>query len=183
MEGEEKSQGEEAEISRQGRTSPSVGGEGGDPCTLNGLINTHGLGSEPREALLLVYSAPQYQGHVLRTPPQQERSRGVGAPQLLNPRALHPQQVLTEAHLRTVPSIFLCPENVLRTWGAGGGGDCCETTFIEGLSTDACSSGADRKFLDFPREDSKIHTLSYDIDDEADCQELEVRRFHSCFII
>ncbi|XP_074531711.1 synapse differentiation-inducing gene protein 1 [Halichoeres trimaculatus] len=168
----------EAEVSlRLGRTSPSGGegggGEGRDPCTLKSLINTHGLGPEPREALLLVYSAPQYQGHVVQTPPQQERGRGGGMPQLLNPRALLPRQVLTDPHLRSVQSILLYPENVLRTWGESGGRDCCETTFIEGLSPDACSSGADRKFLDFSGEDSKIHTLSDDIEDEDDFQELE----------
>ncbi|XP_034537317.1 synapse differentiation-inducing gene protein 1 [Notolabrus celidotus] len=187
MEGGEESRGEVAEIScRPGRASPRGGGEGGDLCTQNGLINTHRVGAEPREALLLVYSAPQYQGQVVNTPPQQERSsRGGGTPQLLNPRALLPQQVFTDPHLRPAPSLLLCPESVLRTWGETGGGDCCETTFIEGLSPDASSSSAaasstkeallfgDGKFLDFSGEDSKIHTLSYDVDDEDDFQELE----------
>ncbi|CAJ1057614.1 synapse differentiation-inducing gene protein 1 [Xyrichtys novacula] len=177
MEGEEEAENS----SKLGRASPRGGG--GDPCTQNGLINTHRLGVEPRE-LMLVYSAPKYQGHVVNTPPQQERSRGVGTSQPLDPSALLPQQVFTEPHLRPAPSLLLCPESALRVWGETGGGDCCETTFIEGLSPEASSLAAasstreallfsDGKFLDFSGEDSKIHTLSYDMDDEDEFQELE----------
>uniref|UniRef100_UPI0037E99534 synapse differentiation-inducing gene protein 1 n=1 Tax=Semicossyphus pulcher TaxID=241346 RepID=UPI0037E99534 len=194
--GEEDSRGKEAETSSKlGRSSPRDGGsreggagegDGGDPCTQNGLINTHRLGADPRDALLLMYSAPQYQGHVVvNTPPQQERSSiGGGPPQLLNPSALLHQQAFSDPHLRPAPSLFLCPESVLRAWGEVGGGDCCETTFIEGLHPDASSVAAasstkeallfaDGKFLDFSGEDAKIHTLSYDIDDDDEFQELE----------
>lgn len=195
MEGrEEESRGEEAETSSKlGRASP----RGGDTCRQNGLINTHRLGAEPQKALLLVYSAPQYQGHVVvNAPPQQERSSGGGGggeggpPQLLNPSALLPHQAVPDPCLRPPPSLFLCPESVLRVWGEAGGGDCCETTFIEGLVPDTSSSScsaaasssstkeallfADGKFLDFSGEEAKIHTLSYDIDDDDDFQELEV---------
>lgn len=196
-------EGGEAETSsEQGRTSPSGGvgggGGGGDICRQNGLINTHRLGTEPREALLLVYSAPQYQSHVVvNAPPQQERNSGRGGggpPQLLNPSALLPQQAVTDPRFRPPPSLFLCPESVLRAWGEAGGGDCCETTFIEELSPDASSSSdaaaasstkeallfADGKFLEFSGEETKIHTLSYDIDEDDDFQELEVMT--SCFI-
>ncbi|XP_060896474.1 synapse differentiation-inducing gene protein 1 [Labrus mixtus] len=198
--GEEDSQRQIAESSsRLGRASPRVegggggreggagGGDSGDPCTQNGLIDTHRLGGEPREALLLVYSAPQYQRHVVNTPPQQERnSMGGGPPQLLNPSALLPQQVFSDPHYRPAPSLLLCPESVLRAWGEAGGGDCCETTFIEGLSPDASFSDAaaasstkeallfaDGRFMDYSGEDAKIHTLSYDIDDDDEFQELE----------
>lgn len=179
--GEEESRSEENETSsRLGRASPRAGGE---PCPQNGLINTHRLGPEP---LLLVYSAPQYQSHVVNTPPLQERSsRGGAPPQLLNPSALLSQQVFTDPHLRPAPSLLLCPESVLRAWGEAGGGDCCETTFIEGLGPDGSTSAAagssakeallfaDRKYLDFSGDDAKIHTLSYDIDDDEEFQELE----------
>ncbi len=200
--GGEESRGEEAETSSKlGRASPRGGGGGaggagggGDTCRQNGLINTHRLGTEPREALLFVYSAPQYQGHVVvNAPPQLERSGGEkgggggGPPQLLNPSTLLPHQAVSDPHLRPASGLLLCPESVLRAWGEAGGGDCCETTFIEGLGPDASSSVAassstkeallfaDGKFLDFSGEDEKIHTLSYDIDDEDEFQELEVK--------
>ncbi|XP_069033380.1 LOW QUALITY PROTEIN: synapse differentiation-inducing gene protein 1 [Embiotoca jacksoni] len=193
--GEEESRGGEAEIScKLGRASlrrggaggrGEGGGGGGDACRPNSLINTHRLGAEPQEALLSMYSAPQYQGHVMVSPPEQERSR---APtQLLNPSTLLPHQGASDPRLRPSPGLLLCPESVLRAWGEAGGGDYCETTFIEGLGPDASSSSssaaapsstkevllfANGKFLEFSGDDSKIHTLSYDIDDD-DFQELE----------
>lgn len=185
--GEDESRGEEAETSSKlGRASPR-GGAGGDGCRQNGLINTHRLGVEPREALLSVYSSPQYQV-VVNAPPQKEHSGG--PTQLLNPSALLPRQGMSDPRLRSAPGLLLCPESVLRVWGEVGGGDCCETTFIEGLGPDASSSVAaastkevllfsDGKFLDFSGDESKIPTLSYDIDDDDDFQELEVRSFIS----
>ncbi|XP_023251437.1 synapse differentiation-inducing gene protein 1, partial [Seriola lalandi dorsalis] len=181
--GEEESRAEETETSSKlGRASPrEAGGGGGGGCRQNGLINTHRLGAEPREALLSVYSAPQYQGHVVvNAPPQQEHSGG--PPQLLNPSALLPHQAASDPRLRPAPGLLLCPESVLRAWGEAGGGDCCETTFIEGLGPEAAAAAASRKetllfadgkFLDFSGEDAKIHTLSYDIDDDDEFQELE----------
>lgn len=181
--GEEESRGEEAEaFSKLGSASPRGGGAGGDACRQNGLINTHRLGVQPREAPLSLYSSPQYQV-VVNAPPEQEPLRG--PPQLLNPNSLLPHQLVPDAHLRSTPGLLLCPESVLRAWGEAGGGDCCETTFIEGLGPDASSSAAaasmkevllfaDGKFLDFSGDESKIHTLSYDIDDDDDFQELEV---------
>lgn len=180
--GDEESRGEEPETSSGlGRVSRRGGGEA---CRQNGLINTHRLGAEPREVLLSVYSAPQYQGHVVvSTSPQQEHSRG--PPQLLNPSTLLPQHGVPDPRLRPASGLFLCPESVLRAWGEAGGGDCCETTFIEGLGPEASSSSAaavstkevllfaDGKYLEFSGEEAKIHTLSYDIDDDDDFQELE----------
>ncbi|XP_028278986.1 synapse differentiation-inducing gene protein 1 isoform X1 [Parambassis ranga] len=160
-----------------GRASPRGGG--GDACRQNGLINTRGLGVEPQEAPLPVYSAPQYQGHIVASArPQQDHSGG--PPQLLNPSALLPHQA-ADSHHRSAPGLLLCPESVLQVWGEAGGGDCCETTFIEGHSPDpsAVASSkevllfADGRFLDFCGEDANIHTLSYDIDGDDDFQELE----------
>uniref|UniRef100_A0A3B3S9Y9 Synapse differentiation-inducing gene protein 1 n=1 Tax=Paramormyrops kingsleyae TaxID=1676925 RepID=A0A3B3S9Y9_9TELE len=131
----------------------------------NGLINTRNLMVEAKDGLVSVYSAPQYQGHVVvNLSPQQEKNP---APQLLNPGSL-PQAV--DPHFR--PNLILCSENMLKAWGDG---DCCETTFIEEL-TPAAKEGlvfADGKFLDLSGEDAKIQTLSYDVDDEDDFQELE----------
>lgn len=94
---------------------------------------------------------------------------------------------MSNPRLRPPPGLLLCPESVLRAWGEAGGGDCCETTFIEGLGPGASSSSSaaassskeallftDGKFLDFSGEEAKIHTLSYDIDEDDDFQELEV---------
>lgn len=157
----------------------SLAGEGGEVCRQNGLINTHRLGAEPQKALLLVYSAPQYHSRVLvNGPVQQERTsrREGGAPQLLNPSTLLPQHASPDRCLRPPPGFFLCPESVLRAWGEGGGGDCCETTFIEG--PDASNSAKETLLLAdgnfFCGDESKVHTLSYDIDDDDDFQELEV---------
>lgn len=110
-------------------------------------------------------------------------------PQLLNPSSLLPCQAVAapanvDPRLRASPSLILCSENVLRTWGEAGLTDCCETTFIEGLApTDASSSAgakepllfADGRILDISVEDARIHTLSYDIDDDDEFQELEVK--------
>uniref|UniRef100_A0A667ZXF0 Synapse differentiation-inducing gene protein 1 n=1 Tax=Myripristis murdjan TaxID=586833 RepID=A0A667ZXF0_9TELE len=168
---------------------PRSGGGGGDACRHNGLINTRSVAPERREAPHAVYSAPQYQGHAAGplpapSPTQQEPGGtgggGGGAPQLLNPSAL-PQVVAADPRLRGAAGLVLCSDSVLRVW-AGEGGDCCETTFIEGLADGACpaASGAkealmlaDGKFLDLSAEDAKIQTLSYDIDDDDEFQELE----------
>lgn len=153
----------------------SAAGEGGDVCRQNGLINTHRPGPEPQRALLLVYSAPQYHSRVLvNGPVQPERSgrREGGAPQLLNPGALLPQHASPDRCLRPPPGFFLCPESVLRAWGEGGGGDCCETTFIEGPDASSSCLLADGSF--FCGDDTKVHALSYDVDDDDDLQELEV---------
>ncbi|TWW78523.1 synapse differentiation-inducing gene protein 1 [Takifugu rubripes] len=171
---------EEEESPVETGNSSSLAGEGGDVCRQNGLINTHRLGAEPQKALLLVYSAPQYHSRVLvNGPAQQERtSKGEGgAPQVLNPSALLPHHVSPDRCLRPPPGFFLCPESVLQAWGEVGGGDCCETTFIEGPDSSSSAKETllltDGKFLDFCGEEAKICTLSYDIDDEDDFQELE----------
>lgn len=155
------------------------------------LINTHRLGAEPQKALLLVYSAPQYQGHVVvSATPQEERRSGTDAAphQFLNPSALLPHQAAPDPHLRPPPSLLLCRESVLRVWGEARGGDCCETTFIEDASPPSCATAAspsqreallfaDGRFVDAYGEEAKIPSLSYDIDedeDDDDFQELEV---------
>ncbi|XP_058506981.1 synapse differentiation-inducing gene protein 1 isoform X1 [Solea solea] len=142
------------------------GGGGGDESYIHkGLINTHGLGAES------VYSAPQYQGHVMASTPS--------TPQLLNPSAFLPAS-------RPAPGLLLSPDSILRAWGEAGGGDCCETTFIEGLTSDSALTSfptmaatkeallfVDGRSLDFCGEDARIHTLSYNIDDDDEFQEME----------
>ncbi|XP_036402038.1 synapse differentiation-inducing gene protein 1 [Megalops cyprinoides] len=169
---------EEKEKEKELPTPKNGGGGGGEAvptptptpaCERNGLINTRNLMVETKEGLVSVYSAPQYQGHVVvNLSPQQERNgKGGGPPQLLNPNTL-PQAV----DPRFRPNLILCPESVFKAWGDG---DCCETTFIEDLSP-AAKEGlvfADGKFLDLSAEDAKIQTLSYDVDDEDEFQELE----------
>ncbi|XP_078478680.1 synapse differentiation-inducing gene protein 1-like, partial [Lampetra planeri] len=146
------------------------------------LIRTYTLGAEPQAALSL-YLAPQYQSHlVVRTTPQQDAAGGGGAPQPLNPSSLLPQQAAAP-HFRHAPDFLQYSENLLQVWGEGGVSDCCETTFIEGVSQDTSSTAvascadeqllfADGNLLDFSGEDPKIHTLSQDVDDD-EFQELE----------
>ena len=183
--GSEPRSGEDREASTQRRASPSGRVDPGSGCCKqNGLINTHSLRVETKEGVVSVYSGPQYQGHVVvnLSPQQVSCVGGVGGagppPQLLNPSAL--QQGVDP---RFRPNLIVCSESVLRAWGeAAAGGDCCETTFIEDLSpasstTTVTKDGlvfADGKFLDLSMEDGKIQTLSYDMDDDDDFQELEV---------
>ncbi|KAG1941651.1 synapse differentiation-inducing gene protein 1 [Pimephales promelas] len=147
---------------------------GHECCKRNGLINTHNLMVETKEGLVSVYSAPQYQGHVV-SKDKNGTPDGRGPPQLLNPSTL-PQAI--DPYYR--PNLILYPESVLRAWGEGG--DCCETTFIEDM-TPASSATAvtkdgilfsESRLLDLSMEDAKIQTLSYDVDDDDDeFQELE----------
>ncbi|KAI4879895.1 hypothetical protein NFI96_016053 [Prochilodus magdalenae] len=164
---------------------PSSSADGGDAgpesYKRNGLINTRGVMVETKEGLVSVYSAPQYQGHVVvNLSPQQagQDRNGTGVsghhPQLLNPSAL-PQAVDTFYR----PNLILYPEGVLRAWGEGG--ECCETTFIEDMAPGSATATVtkdgiiftDNKFLDLSMDDAKIQTLSYDVDDEDEFQELE----------
>ncbi|KAF1375352.1 hypothetical protein PFLUV_G00218920 [Perca fluviatilis] len=162
--------GEESEASsKPGRDSPR---ERGETCRQNGVINTQRLS---------VYSTPQYPGLDTRGGGRGEsildRGGSRAPPQILNPGALHPHQ-MAPGILRYPDGVLRYPESVLRAWGeaGGGGGDCCETTFIEGLGPDAREELLfDEKFRDFSGEDAKIPTLSYDIDDDGEFQELEVR--------
>ncbi|XDV50825.1 hypothetical protein PO909_019831 [Leuciscus waleckii] len=141
--------------------NPLVGSAdlGHECCKRNGLINTHNLMVETKEGLVSVYSAPQYQGHVV-SKDKNGTPDGRGPPQLLNPSTL-PQAI--DPYYR--PNLILYPESVLRAWGEGG--DCCETTFIEDMTPAS-------RLLDLSMEDAKIQTLSYDVDDDDDeFQELE----------
>lgn len=149
-------------------------------CRHNGLINTRGMEAEPHEDWQTIYSAPQYQGHVVAN------TVVPAPPQLLNPSALlqHQTAAVADSYLRPTPGLLLSPETVLRAWGDTGGGECCETTFIEGLCPDpalSCSTTkellyfADGRSLDCYEEDARIHTVSYDIDDEDEFHEIEVK--------
>lgn len=65
---------------------------------------------------------------------------------------------------------------MLRSWGESLGSECCETTFIEEHSpTKDSLEYPDSKFIDLSADDIKIHTLSYEVEEEEDFQELEVR--------
>ena len=93
--------------------------------------------------------------------------------QLLDPSTL---QQSVESRYR--PNLILYSESVLRPWGDGVAADCCETTFIEDRSpTKESLEYPDGKFIDLSPEDIKIHTLSYDVEEEEEFQELEVRAY------
>ncbi|EHB09570.1 Transmembrane protein 90B [Heterocephalus glaber] len=125
----------------------------------NGLINTRNFMAENRDGLVSMYPTPQYQSH---------RSMDKSAQQLLDPNAL---QRSVESRYR--PNLILYSEGMLRSWGDGVATDCCETTFIEDRSpTKDSLEYPDGKFLDLSPDDIKIHTLSYDVEEE-ELQELE----------
>ncbi|EMP36564.1 Transmembrane protein 90B [Chelonia mydas] len=135
----------------------------------NGLINTRNLMAENRDGLVSVYPAPQYQSHIAGNLAAQSRSDPVQ--QLLDPKTL---QQTVESHYR--PNIILYSENVLRSWGESVSAECCETTFIEDRSpTKDSLEYPDSKFIDLSGDDIKIHTLSYDVEEDEDFQELEPR--------
>ncbi|XP_008072561.1 synapse differentiation-inducing gene protein 1 [Carlito syrichta] len=127
----------------------------GDASKRNGLINTRNFMAEGRDGLVSIYPAPQYQSHRVVA-----GGRGEPAQQLLDPNTL---QRSVESHYR--PNLILYSEGVLRPWGDSVAADCCETTFIEDRSPTKDS-------LEFP-DDIKIHTLSYDVEEEEEFQELE----------
>lgn len=140
----------------------------------NGLINTRNFMAESRDGLVSVYPAPQYQSHRLvasAAPGSLEGGRSEPVQQLLDPNTL---QQSVESHYR--PNIILYSDGVLRSWGDGVATDCCETTFIEDRSpTKDSLEYPDGKFIDLSADDIKIHTLSYDVEEEEELQELEVR--------
>eukprot|EP00069_Balaena_mysticetus_P015498 bmy_22536T0 len=147
----------------------------GEAGKRNGLINTRSLVAESRDGLVSVYPAPQYQscrvvGNVAPAAPDGSRNKPVQ--QLLDPNTL---QQSVESLYR--PNIILYSEGVLHPWGDSVAADCCETTFIEDRSPSKESlEYPDGKFLDLSPEDIKIHTLSYDVEEEEEeFQELEVR--------
>lgn len=146
----------------------------GDAGKRNGLINTRNFMAESRDGLVSVYPAPQYQSHRLvanAAPGSLEGGRSEPVQQLLDPNTL---QQSVESHYR--PNIILYSDGVLRSWGDGVATDCCETTFIEDRSpTKDSLEYPDGKFIDLSADDIKIHTLSYDVEEEEELQELEVR--------
>ncbi|KAM9590307.1 synapse differentiation-inducing gene protein 1 [Trichechus inunguis] len=143
-----------------------------DASKRNGLINTRNLMAESRDGLVSVYPAPQYQSCQVvagTMPAVLDGSRSEPVQQLLDPNTL---QQSVESHYR--PNIILYSEGVLRSWGEGMAADCCETTFIEDHSpTKDSLEYPDGKFIDLSADDIKIHTLSYDVEEEEDFQELE----------
>lgn len=140
----------------------------------NGLINTRNFMAESRDGLVSVYPAPQYQScRVVGSTASAtlDSSRNEAVQQLLDPKTL---QQSVESHYR--PNIILYSESMLHSWGDGMAADCCETTFIEDRSpTKESLEYPDGKFIDLSAEDIKIHTLSYDVEEEEEFQELEVR--------
>ncbi|CAM5136674.1 unnamed protein product [Natator depressus] len=149
------------------QTSVLMHGKIAEAGKKNGLINTRNLMAENRDGLVSVYPAPQYQSHIAGSLAAQSRSDPVQ--QLLDPKTL---QQTVESHYR--PNIILYSENVLRSWGESVSAECCETTFIEDRSpTKDSLEYPDSKFIDLSGDDVKIHTLSYDVEEDEDFQELE----------
>ncbi|XP_073484052.1 synapse differentiation-inducing gene protein 1 isoform X1 [Lithobates pipiens] len=138
----------------------------------NGLINTRNLMAENKDGMVSVYPTPQYQSHIVGTISTQtaiDNIKNDPVQQLLDPNML---QQTVESHYR--PNIILYSENVLRSWGENVSTECCETTFIEDRSpTKDSLDYPDTKFIDLSSEDIKIHTLSYDVEEEEEFQELE----------
>ncbi|KAB0382318.1 hypothetical protein FD755_004235 [Muntiacus reevesi] len=151
-----------------------VHGKLGEAGKRNGLINTRSLVAESRDGLVSVYPTPQYQscrvvGSVAPAGPDGARNEPLQ--QLLDPSTL---QQSVESRYR--PNLILYSESVLRPWGDGVAADCCETTFIEDRSpTKESLEYPDGRFIDLSPEDIKIHTLSYDVEEEEEFQELEER--------
>ncbi|XP_019399580.1 PREDICTED: synapse differentiation-inducing gene protein 1 [Crocodylus porosus] len=144
----------------------------GEAGKRNGLINTRNLVAENRDGLVSVYPTPQYQSRRAGNLPPQgclENGKNDSVQQLLDPNTL---QQTVESHYR--PNIILYSENMLRAWGDSVNAECCETTFIEDRSpTKDSLEYPDSKFIDLSGDDIKIHTLSYDVEEEEDFQELE----------
>lgn len=140
----------------------------------NGLINTRNFMAESRDGLVSVYPTPQYQNCLLlgsAAAATLDSGRSEPVQQLLDPNTL---QQSVESHYH--PNIILYSEGMLRSWGDGVAADCCETTFIEDRSpTKESLEYPDGKFIDLSADDIKIHTLSYDVEEEEEFQDLEVR--------
>ncbi|XP_054987821.1 synapse differentiation-inducing gene protein 1 isoform X2 [Sorex araneus] len=138
----------------------------------NGLINTRNFMAESRDGLVSVYPAPQYQsqrGVTSAASATLDSSRNEPVQQLLDPNTL---QQSVESHYR--PNILLYSDGILHSWGEGVAPECCETTFIEERSpTKESLEYPDGKFIDLSSDDIKIHTLSYDVEEEEEFQELE----------
>ncbi|XP_045689563.1 synapse differentiation-inducing gene protein 1 [Phyllostomus hastatus] len=138
----------------------------------NGLIHTRNFMAESRDGLVSVYPAPQYPNcRVVGSAAVAtlESSRDEPVQHLLDPNTL---QQSVESHYH--PNIILYSEGMLCSWGDGVAADCCETTFIEDRSpTKERLEYPDGNFIDLSADDIKIHTLSYDVEEEEEFQELE----------
>ncbi|XP_006902529.1 PREDICTED: synapse differentiation-inducing gene protein 1-like [Elephantulus edwardii] len=138
----------------------------------NGLINTRNLMAENRDGLMSIYPVPKYQSRRVVagvTSASLNSIRSEPVQQLLDPNALHQS---LESHYH--PNIIIYSEGVLRSWGDGMSADCCETTFIEDCSSNKDSLEYSKgKFMNLSADDIRIHTLSYDVEEEEDFQDLE----------
>ncbi|XP_061443539.1 synapse differentiation-inducing gene protein 1 [Rhineura floridana] len=140
-----------------------------DAKKMNGLINTRNLIAEGREGLVSVYPTPQYQNRQIGTLYSPGYPMNDPVQQLLDPNTL-PQTVESRYH----PNIILYSESMLRSWGESVSAECCETTFIEDRSpTKDGLEYPDGRFVSLSTDEIKIHTLSYDAEEEDDFQELE----------
>ncbi|XP_069786506.1 synapse differentiation-inducing gene protein 1-like [Narcine bancroftii] len=154
----------EGEMDQCKSSSPNAGKR-------NGLINTKNLKTD---GVVSLYSAPRYQGHGLGTYPtpkhmEEQSSSDSEQPQVLNARTLQ-HTVQTQYQ----PNIFMYSDSMLRPWGENSNSDCCETTFIESKSPikDGLDYG-EGQFIGLAAAEAKLHTLSYDVDDDDEFQELE----------
>ncbi|XP_053105450.1 synapse differentiation-inducing gene protein 1 [Hemicordylus capensis] len=144
-------------------------GKAADTKKRNGLINTKNLMTEGRDGLVSVYPTPHYQSRQIGTLYSPSYSRNDPVQQLLDPNTL-PQTLESRYH----PNIILYSESMLRSWGESVSAECCETTFIEDRSpTKNSLEYPDGKFVSLSTDEIKIHTLSYDVEEEDDFQELE----------
>lgn len=140
----------------------------------NGLINTKNLIAEGREGLVAICPTPQYQSQQTGTLHSPSYPRNDPVHQFLNLNTL-PQTV--ESRYRS--NIILCSESLLRSWGDGITAECCETTFIEDKATTKDNLDyPDGKFVSLSADEIKIQTLTYDVEEDDDFQELEVREGH-----
>nr|XP_034959372.1 synapse differentiation-inducing gene protein 1 [Zootoca vivipara] len=131
----------------------------------NGLINTRNLMTEGREGLVSVYPTPQYPSRQIGALYSPGYPRNDPVQQLLDPNTL-PQRVESRYH----PNIILYSESMLRSWGESVSAECCETTFIEDRSPTKDSLGYS---VSLSTDEIKIHTLSYEVEEEDDFQEVE----------
>ncbi|XP_078261872.1 synapse differentiation-inducing gene protein 1 [Rhinoraja longicauda] len=128
-------------------------------ATANGLINTTQAHVEGSEGSLCVYPTPHYQ-----------RELGLGESQQ---QVLSAQSLQQAVETQYCTGIFTYTDSMLVPCDDSSS-DTCETTFID--SKAPLNQGLDYQdgqFIDLSTDDSKLQTLSYDVEDEDDFQELE----------
>ncbi|XP_055495918.1 synapse differentiation-inducing gene protein 1 [Leucoraja erinacea] len=125
----------------------------------NGLINTIEAHVEGLEGPPCVYPTPHYEG---------ELGVGESEQQVLSAQNL---QHAVEAQYRA--GIFTYTDSLLPPCDDSSS-DTCETTFIDNKSP--LNQGMDYEdgdFIDLSTDEGKLQTLSYDVEDEEEFQELE----------